>query len=121
LKKRLENVRGVGSVTVVGGAKREINIYLNPQALEAFGITPEQVAGAVRNENQDFPVGSIRSREQDRVIQIAARMQRPDDFGRIIITRKNGAPSAWNRWRMWPTAPRRWKAWRSTTASAPCC
>ncbi len=92
LKKRLENVRGVGSVTLVGGSKREINIYLNPQALDAFGITPEQVASAVRNENQDFPVGSIRSAEQDRVIQIAARVQRPEDFGRIIITRKNGAP-----------------------------
>ncbi|NCP40664.1 MAG: efflux RND transporter permease subunit, partial [Rhodoferax sp.] len=41
-KKRLENVRGVGSVTLVGGSKREINLYLNPQALEAFGITPDQ-------------------------------------------------------------------------------
>ncbi|NCN70092.1 MAG: efflux RND transporter permease subunit, partial [Betaproteobacteria bacterium] len=92
LKKRLENVRGVGSVVLVGGNKREINIYLNPQALESFGLTPEQVATAVRNENQDYPVGSIRSAVQDRVIQIAARVQRPEDFGRIIITRKNGAP-----------------------------
>ncbi len=92
LKKRLENVRGVGSVTLVGGNKREINIYLQPQALEAFGITPEQVANAVRNENQDYPVGTIRSAAQDRVIQIAARVQRPEDFGRIIIARKNGAP-----------------------------
>ncbi|MDD2924287.1 efflux RND transporter permease subunit [Rhodoferax sp.] len=92
LKKRLENVRGVGSVTLVGGSKREINIYLNPQALEAFGITPDQVVNAVRSENQDYPAGSIRSTEQERVIQIAARVQRPEDFGRIIITRKNGAP-----------------------------
>jgi HAE1 family hydrophobic/amphiphilic exporter-1 len=91
-KKRLENVRGVGSVTLVGGAKREINIYLKPTALEAFGITPEQVVAAVRGDNQDYPVGSIRSIEQDRVIQIAARVQRPEDFARIIITRKNGAP-----------------------------
>ncbi|MGB4361720.1 MAG: efflux RND transporter permease subunit, partial [Rhodoferax sp.] len=92
LKKRLENVRGVGSVALVGGSEREINIYLSPQALASFGITPEQVASAVRNENQDYPVGSIRSSAQDRVIQIAARVQRPEDFGRIIITRKNGAP-----------------------------
>ena len=91
-KKRLENVRGVGSVTLVGGTKREINIYLKPQALEAFGITPEQVVAAVRNENQDFPVGSIRSLQQDRVIQIAARIQRPEDFGKIIVARKSGAP-----------------------------
>jgi len=92
LKKRLENVRGVGSVALVGASMREINIYLNPQALANYGITPEQVANAVRNENQDYPVGSIRSSAQDRVIQIAARVQRPEDFGRIIVARKNGAP-----------------------------
>ena len=92
LSKRLQNVRGVGSVTVVGGSKREINLYLNPQALESFGITPEQVVAAVRNENQDLPVGAIRSLEQERVIQIAARMERPEDFGKLIVTRKNGSP-----------------------------
>jgi HAE1 family hydrophobic/amphiphilic exporter-1 len=92
LKKRLENVRGVGSVALVGATKREINIYLNPKELESFGITPEQVVTAVRNENQDYPVGSIRSDAQDRVIQIAARIKRPEDFGRIIIAQKNGAP-----------------------------
>jgi len=91
-KKRLENVRGVGSVTLVGGSKREINLYLNPQALEAFGITPDQVVAAVRSENQDYPAGAIRSTEQDRVIQIAARVPRPEDFGRIIIARKGDAP-----------------------------
>ena len=92
LKKRLENVRGVGAVNLVGATKREINIYLNPQALEAFGVTPDQVAAAVRNENQDLPVGAIRSLAQERVVHIDARMQRPEDFGRIIVTRKNGAP-----------------------------
>jgi len=92
LKKRLENVRGVGAVNLVGATKREINIYLNPQALEAYGVTPDQVAAAVRNENQDLPVGAIRSLTQERVVQIDARMERPEDFGRIIVTRKGGAP-----------------------------
>ncbi|HWI79097.1 MAG TPA: efflux RND transporter permease subunit, partial [Ramlibacter sp.] len=88
LKKRLENVRGVGSVTLVGGTKREINIYLDPVAMESLGITADQVAAAVRNENQDLPLGSIRSLAQERVVQIDARMQRPEDFGKIIIARK---------------------------------
>ncbi|MBK7050572.1 MAG: efflux RND transporter permease subunit [Rhodoferax sp.] len=92
LKKRLENVRGVGSVTVLGGTKREINVYLNPQALESFGVTPDQVVAAVRSENLDLPVGAIHSREQELVVQIEGRMQRPEDFGKIIVTRKNGAP-----------------------------
>ena len=90
LKKRLENVRGVGSISLVGGTRREINTYLNPQALEAYGITADQVPNAVRNENQELPLGTIRSPQQERVVQIDARMQRPEDFSRIIVTRKNG-------------------------------
>ena len=92
LKKRLENVRGVGSVTLVGGTRREINIYLDPAAMEAMGISADQVASAVRTENQDLPVGAVRSLAQDRVVQIAARMQRPEDFGHIIVARRNGQP-----------------------------
>ena len=92
LKKRLENVRGVGSVSLVGGSKREINLYLQPAAMEALGVTAEQVVAAVRNENQDLPVGAIRSLQQERIVQISSRMERPEDFGRIIVARKNGTP-----------------------------
>ncbi len=92
LKKRLENVRGVGAVTLVGGTKREINLYLQPAAMEALGISAEQVVNAVRNENQDLPVGAIRSREKERVVQVESRMQRPEDFNRIIVGRKGSTP-----------------------------
>ncbi len=91
LKKRLENVRGAGSVTLVGGTKREINVYLNPRAMEALGITAEQVVNAVRAENQDLPVGAIRSLAQERVVKIDARVKRPEDFGKIIVARKSAA------------------------------
>ena len=88
LKKRLENVRGVGSVSLVGGTRREINLYLQPAAMEALGVTADQVVSAVRNENQDLPVGAIRSLEQERMVQIESRMKRPEDFERIIVARK---------------------------------
>ncbi len=91
LRKRMENVRGVGSVTLVGGTKREINIYLDPQAMESLGVTADQVVSAVRSENQDLPVGAVRSLAQERVVKIDARMQRPEDFARIIVARRNGA------------------------------
>jgi hydrophobic/amphiphilic exporter-1 (mainly G- bacteria), HAE1 family len=92
LKKRLENVRGVGSATLVGGTRREINVYLDPVAMEAMGVTSDQVATAVRNENQDLPLGDVKSRALDRTVQIAARIERPEDFGHIIVARKNGGP-----------------------------
>jgi len=90
LKKKLENVRGVGSVTVVGGSRRELNLYLKPEAMEAFGVSVDQVVNAVRNENQDLPVGSLKSAAQERVVQVQSRMLRPEDFGNIIVAKKSG-------------------------------
>ena len=92
IKKRLENVRGVGAVNVLGGSRREINIYLRPDAMESLGVSADQIAAAVRNENQDLPVGSLRSVSQERVIQVQSRVKRPEDFANIIVARKGTTP-----------------------------
>ena len=90
LRKRLENVRGVGSVALVGARKREINIYLDPAAMESLGVGADQVMAAVRTENQDLPAGTLRSAEGDRVVQIEGRVGRPEDFARLVVARRNG-------------------------------
>ncbi|WP_088280682.1 efflux RND transporter permease subunit [Ideonella sp. A 288] len=92
VKKRLENVRGVGSVTRVGGVKREINVYLKPEAMEAFGIGVESVLTATRTENQDLPAGSLHSRESERIVQVEGRVKRPEDLAQVIVARRNGQP-----------------------------
>jgi HAE1 family hydrophobic/amphiphilic exporter-1 len=90
LLKKLENVRGVGSVSVVGGVSRQINLYVKPAALDALGISVDQVVAAVKSENQELPMGSIRSLEQERVVQINARLKRPEDFRDIVVARRGG-------------------------------
>ncbi|MBC7955495.1 MAG: efflux RND transporter permease subunit, partial [Cytophagales bacterium] len=99
LQKRLENVRGVGSVSPVGGVARQINLYVRPAALEALGVSVDQVVAAVRSENQELPMGAIRSIEQERVVQINARLKRPEDFREIVVARKGG-----NAVRLWQVA-----------------
>jgi HAE1 family hydrophobic/amphiphilic exporter-1 len=89
-KKRLENVRGVGSVTLVGPTRRAINIDLDPSAMEALGVTTEQINTAVRNENQDLPVGTLKTGEAERVVQVLSRLENPQDFENIIVARRGG-------------------------------
>ena len=93
VKKRLENVRGVGSVTLVGGIKREVNVYLKPEAMEALGVSVDQVLNAVRTENQDLPAGNLRSDATERVVQITGRIQRPEEFRNIIVARRGATGS----------------------------
>jgi hydrophobic/amphiphilic exporter-1 (mainly G- bacteria), HAE1 family len=92
LQKRLENVRGVGSVSLVGGVKRQINLQIKPAALEALGLSVDQVVAAVKSENQELPLGSIRAVDQERVVQINARLKRPEDFRDIVVARRGNAP-----------------------------
>jgi HAE1 family hydrophobic/amphiphilic exporter-1 len=102
LQKRLENVRGVGAVSVIGGVEREINVYVRPAALDALGLSVDQVVAAVRSENQELPMGSIRTREQERVVQINARLKRPDDFREIIVARRGA--NGGNAVKLWQVA-----------------
>ncbi len=90
LQKRLENVRGVGSVSVVGGVERQVQIRLKPDAMEGLGVTVDQVLAAVKSENQELPMGNLRSLETERVVQINARLKSPADFRDIVVTRKGG-------------------------------
>ena len=91
LKKRLQNVRGIGAITLVGPTKREINIYLQTASLESLGVTAEQVITAVHDENQDLPLGAIRSKRDESLLQIQSRMKSPDDFANIIVAKKGNA------------------------------
>jgi HAE1 family hydrophobic/amphiphilic exporter-1 len=94
VQKRLENVRGVGAVSVVGGVAREINVYVRPAAMEALGVSIDQIVAALRSENQELPLGAIRSREQERVVQINARLKTPAEFRDIVVARRGNAAAA---------------------------
>jgi len=92
VRKRLETVRGVGAINIVGGTKREIEIRIRPAQLEALGIGVDQVMNAIRNENQELPAGELRSKSLETVVQIKGRVTNPDDFRRIIVARRAGQP-----------------------------
>lgn len=92
IKKRLENLNGVGSATVVGGVKREMQIRLKPTELEANGLGVDQVIAAIRTENQELPSGSIRASSSEQMVQVRARLKGVEDFERLIVGRRGGQP-----------------------------
>ncbi len=92
VKRRLENVRGVGSVTLVGGVKRQVLVHLQPAEMEALAVGVDQVMSAVRSENQELPTGAIRSLERERVVRLEGRLKAVGDFNRIIVARRGGQP-----------------------------
>ncbi len=90
LKKRLENVRGVGSVTLVGSAERQIQIHLRPAALDAYGLSAEQVMSAVRADIRELPAGPLRAAEVERTVQVDGRVATPTQLGALVVGRRAG-------------------------------
>src|SRR5262245_64202893 len=78
--KRLQDARGVGRATIVGGQMRQIQILIDPERLRAQGIGIDRVIAVLQAENQNLPAGSIRSSFHDRVAQIDARIAAPSQF-----------------------------------------
>ena len=92
VKRRIENARGVGRVTVVGGVRREVQIVLRPAEMEALKVGVDQILTAVRNENQELPAGSIVTREREQSVQIRGRLKSVADFERIVVARRGSQP-----------------------------
>ncbi|HYH20830.1 MAG TPA: efflux RND transporter permease subunit, partial [Azospirillum sp.] len=90
--KRLQNVRGVGRATIAGGVKRQIQVRLYPERLEALNIGVDEVIRAVRNENQDVPAGTVEGGGRERVVQVDGRVVRPGQLLDLIVARRGGAP-----------------------------
>ncbi|MBK7470010.1 MAG: efflux RND transporter permease subunit [Betaproteobacteria bacterium] len=91
IRKRLENVRGVGSIELSGGTKRQIQILLDPAAMTALGVGVEQVIAALRNENLDMPAGSITRGSEEKLVRVEGRIKDPVAFSRIIVARRGNA------------------------------
>ncbi|MCG3178370.1 MAG: Multidrug resistance protein MdtC [Phycisphaerae bacterium] len=63
VKPRLERVDGVSQVRIFGGREKEMHVYIDPTRLSTFGVTVQQVAAALRDQNRNVRAGTI---EQDR-------------------------------------------------------
>lgn len=55
----LARVKGVGTVSVTGAPTREIQVYCDPNKLQAYGLSIATVSGIISSENRNVPSGNI--------------------------------------------------------------
>ncbi len=91
IKQDLETLAGVGSVSLNGERKREIQLLLNADRLNAYGMTVDQVRTAVERQNVEVPGGSFVTGPAEVALRTMGRIHNVDDFNRIILTYKDGA------------------------------
>src|SRR4051794_21637449 len=86
VKQELETVRDVGSVGYNGERKREIQLLLNADRLNAYGLTVDQVRNAVTRQNVEIPGGQFTAGPADVAVRTMGRIKNVEDFNRIVIS-----------------------------------
>jgi HAE1 family hydrophobic/amphiphilic exporter-1 len=92
IKRQIETVNGVGSLTFVGDRKREIQLELDADRLAAYGLAVEQVKQAVQQQNTEIPGGRITKGLREEGLRTLGRIDRVEDFSRLIVADVKGAP-----------------------------
>ncbi len=90
LKQKLENSSGVGQVQIVGGARREIHVNVDPERLRAYALTITDVVTAVRQQNLELPGGSMNEGAREFTIRTMGRITSAEQFNDIAIATRKG-------------------------------
>ncbi len=91
IKQDIETLPDVGSVNLMGERKREIQLLMNADRLDAYGLTVDQVRSAVERQNVEIPGGSFVTGPAEVAMRTMGRIRNVDDFNRVVITYKDGA------------------------------
>jgi len=91
ITRRIQNVPGVGSVTVVGGVRREIHALLLPDRMNALGVSPNEVVAALERENADVPAGRVQRGAREDLVRVQGRIRDPKDFASVAVAVRNGS------------------------------
>ena len=91
LVNELARLPGVGNVTVMGAGEYSMRIWLDPQKLYSFSLTPEDVIRAVRQQSQEVAAGQVgmppapTDQQFQYTIDILSRFNDPGQFADIVI------------------------------------
>ena len=86
----LARVTGVGTVSVSGAPKREIQVYVDPSRLEAYNLSISAISSIIAAENRNTPSGSIDIGSDTYTLRIKKEFEDPSELLDVVLGSYNG-------------------------------
>ena len=91
LRRRIENVQGVGQVTLEGGPKKEVEVQVDRSALEAWGLSFQTVIGILKANNLNAPAGLLRQDGIDRTVRVLGEVSSLEELRGLLLPLPRGS------------------------------
>ena len=88
----LARVSGVGTISIAGIPEREIQVYCDPNKLEAYGLSIEAISNAIAAVNRNTPAGSFDVGSNAYSLRVDHEFEDPSEMYDLVIGYRNGAP-----------------------------
>ncbi len=92
IKRRLENISGVGKAKLVGASNREVGILIDPGAIEAMGMGVDEVIAGLAGENVNTPLGRINRGATEMPLRISGKPRNVEGFKTMVVAQRGGHP-----------------------------
>jgi len=92
IKEDIETLNGVGAISLIGGRERAVNVWLDPDKLNAYNLSIERIKAALRSQNLELPSGRVNQETQEIVLRTMGRMDKVEDFNNLIVANVNNTP-----------------------------
>ena len=90
IKDRLQRIRDVGSVKIVGGRDRKLWLWLDPMRLQQHNLTVQDVRAALLRQHVEMPGGRIEQARQELVTRTKAEFTSADELNDLILAQGDG-------------------------------
>ncbi len=84
-KERVQTIQGVSSVQVWGAKRYSMRLWMDPNKLAAYQLTPLDVLNAVDRDNVELPSGRVEGTNTELTVRTLGRINTPQEFNNLII------------------------------------
>ena len=85
----LRQLTGVGTVQLIGGMERQINVWIDRERLEGYGLSIIDIQNTLKQENITQPLGSIKSGLTDYMLRLQGEFAEPEEMNLVILGQRN--------------------------------
>ncbi|MET0842091.1 MAG: efflux RND transporter permease subunit, partial [Methyloceanibacter sp.] len=89
VKDQLQTVPGVAEVRLFGERQYSMRIWLDPERLAAYNLSPQDVEAALRRQNVEVPSGRVESQQREFTVLAETDLRTPEQFNDLIIKDAN--------------------------------
>ena len=86
----LARVSGVGTVSIAGAPQREIQVYCDPNKLEAYGLTVAGISNIIAAENRNIPSGTIDIGSNAYSLRVEKEFNAAEEMMNVVVGHVNG-------------------------------